>query len=208
MPSNESAFVSRGGIKLAHALDVFQIDVTGLGCADFGCSTGGFTDCLLQRGAQQVFAIDTAYGILDYRLRTDSRVVVMERTNVLHAKPADDGVDLVVIDAGWTPQRLILPVARQWLAGRNAMSGRIISLIKPHYELEKLKNPPSGQRNRSTILDDDQSRSVCDEILGEIGDLGFAVQGVVESPIRGGGSRSKSGEKGNIEFLANLVPSA
>ena len=88
MPSRESSqFVSRAGLKLEHALREFQLDVTGHVCSDFGCNVGGFTDCLLKRGAAQVYAIDTGYGTLDYRLRTDNRVIVMERTNALHVDP-------------------------------------------------------------------------------------------------------------------------
>ncbi|MCA9311333.1 MAG: hypothetical protein KDA21_09020, partial [Phycisphaerales bacterium] len=92
--------VGRGGLKLHHALETFGVDVTGLAAADLGCNLGGFTDCLLKRGAAHVHAVDTGYGILDYRLRTDARVTVMERTNVLHAEPPVS-VDLVVIDMGW-----------------------------------------------------------------------------------------------------------
>src|SRR4051794_23000262 len=121
-------FVSRAGQKLQHALDEFAIDVAHKICADLGCSTGGFTDCLLQRGAQKVYAVDTGYGVLDWKLRNDPRVVVMERTNAMHVElPAK--MDLVTIDVAWTKQRNILPSARRIVRD----DGIVISLIKPHY---------------------------------------------------------------------------
>lgn len=106
-----------------------------------GASTGGFTDCLLQHGAAKVYAVDTAYGILDWRLRQNSRVVVMERTNVLHLE-LPEPVGLVTIDVGWTPQRLILP--RAFFLVKS--SGRIITLIKPHYEARKPYLTPAESR--------------------------------------------------------------
>ena len=126
-----TTFVSRAGAKLAHALDEFQLNVTGLRCADFGCNVGGFTDCMLQRGAAHVIAIDTGYGTLAWKLRQDPRVETRERTNALHAVPPVGGVDLVVVDLAWTPQRLAIPVALTWLAP----GGRIVSLVKPHQPL-------------------------------------------------------------------------
>src|ERR1019366_10657003 len=104
------AFVSRAGLKLDHALTAFDLNVSQKICADFGCSTGGFTDCLLQRGAAKVFAVDTGYGVLDWKLRNDPRVVVMERTNAMHVR-LPEKVDMVTIDVAWTRQRSILPAA-------------------------------------------------------------------------------------------------
>src|SRR2546427_9082895 len=104
-------FVSRAGHKLEHALATFAIDVSGKVCADLGSNTGGFVDCLLARGAAKVYAIDTGYGALDWKLRKDSRVVVMERTNAMHATPSEK-VAIVTIDVAWTKQRHILPAAR------------------------------------------------------------------------------------------------
>lgn len=116
-------FVSRAGLKLEHALREFEFDVAGLVCADFGCNVGGFTDCLLQRGARKVYAIDTGYNVLAYKLRVDERVVVMERTNALHvAKPQAAEIDLVVIDMAWTPQRHALPAAVRWLGAEQEAS--------------------------------------------------------------------------------------
>src|ERR1041384_316105 len=117
-------FASRGGLKLRHALDEFGLDVRGLACADFGANVGGFTDCLLQAGADRVFAVDTGDGNLAWTLRNDPRVIVMERTNALHAE-APAPVDLIAIDLGWTPQRHAIPGALRWLKP----DGRIVTLI-------------------------------------------------------------------------------
>src|SRR5437016_12661481 len=116
-------FVSRAGQKLDHALDAFRIDVAGLTCADLGCNVGGFADCLLQRGAAKVYAVDTGYGVLDWKLRNDPRVVVMERTNAMHVTLSEP-VDLVTVDVAWTKQRHILPAAARIMK----QDGRVISL--------------------------------------------------------------------------------
>lgn len=190
MAPTPRTYVSRGGHKLAHALDAFKIDVEGLLCADLGCSTGGFTDCLLQRGAERVHAVDTAYGELAWKLRTDPRVVVHERTNALHM-PVAEGVDLVVIDLGWTRQSLAIPVARRWLRE----GGRIVSLIKPHYEIEQGRVDAAGARG---VLSDRAAEAVVAEVVQGLGTLGI-VGGIVESPIRGG-----TRGKGNREWLVLL----
>ncbi len=127
-----SEFVSRGGQKLDHALAALGIGVTGKICADLGCSTGGFTDCLLSHGAAKVYAVDTGYGVLDWKLRKDSRVVVMERVNAMHAE-LPEAMEIITIDVGWTRQRHILPSARRMLAP----DGVVISLVKPHYEADR-----------------------------------------------------------------------
>src|SRR3954470_11288116 len=108
-------FVSRAGQKLEHALNTFHIDVNGQTCADLGSNVGGFVDCLLQRGAAKVYSIDTGYGVLDWKLRKDPRVVVMERTNAIHVT-LPEKVSLVTIDVAWTKQRIILPAARRLLS--------------------------------------------------------------------------------------------
>src|SRR5213083_1812131 len=130
------SFVSRAGQKLEHALVHFQIDVAGKICADLGSNAGGFVDCLLQRGAAKVYAIDTGYGALEWKLRKDPRVVVMERTNAMHAE-LPEKVDLVTIDVAWTKQKHILPAARKMIDD----DGIAISLIKPQYEagVERLR---------------------------------------------------------------------
>lgn len=188
----EHDFVSRGGLKLAHALDEFGLDPTGLVCADFGCNVGGFTDCLLKHGAEHVFAIDTGYGELAWKLRNDERVTVMERTNALHVDPPDvNKPSLVVIDMGWTPQRTCLPAARSFLD--DPATGRIVTLIKPHYEAKRF-----GIEHRG-ILADEVAEDVNAKVLEEIESMGFRVLGSTRSPIRGGKGKGKAG---NIEFLA------
>src|SRR5881296_3349699 len=123
------SFVSRAGQKLEHALVHFQIDVADKVCADLGSNVGGFVDCLLQRGAKKVYAVDTGYGALEWKLRKDPRVVVMERTNAMHVT-LPEPVGFISIDVAWTRQRNILPAAGRLLAA----DGRVVSLIKPHYE--------------------------------------------------------------------------
>lgn len=204
---HESPYVSRGGAKLRHALDAFGLSPAGLVCADLGCSTGGFTDCLLQAGAARVHAVDTGYGVLAWRLRQDARVVVHERRNALHLEPAERA-DLVVIDAGWTPQGLILPAARRWLTlgggpggsdGGGATGGsRVITLVKPHYEDRTL-----AARSRG-VLSDADARAVSRRVLDEAARSGWIVLGEVESPVRGSGG-GKEGA-GNLEWLALLAP--
>src|ERR1051325_337975 len=124
-----SDFVSRAGIKLEHALNTFGLDVSGLTCADLGSNAGGFVDCLLQRGASKVYAIDTGYGALDWKLRKDTRVVVMERTNAMHVQ-LPEVMAFVSSGVAWTKQRHILPAARR----RIETGGDVVTLIKPHYE--------------------------------------------------------------------------
>lgn len=195
-------YVGRGGLKLEHALREFAVDCTGLVAADFGCNIGGFTDCLLRHGARKVYAVDTGYGMLDYSLRRDERVTVMERTNALHAPPPDEPIDLVVIDAGWTPQRLIVPAALKWLGASEA--GRIITLIKPHYERSDAQSN-RGRHSRTGergILTDDEARISANQTVEDLKAGGIRVEGLTQSPIRGGASK---GRKGNIEFLALVL---
>ena len=186
-----SLFVSRGGLKLEAALDAFHLDVTGFTCADLGCNIGGFTDCLLRRGAAKVYAIDTGYGALAWKLRNDPRVVVMERTNALHVETPVTGIDLAVIDLAWTPQRYAIPGALRW------KPGRIITLIKPHYEA----TPDRSQRG---VLDESESAKVTDRVLEELPALGVKVMGHIRSPIFGGAGKKRVG---NVEYLALLSPS-
>lgn len=193
MNSESPQFVSRGGVKLRHALTEFGVDATGLVCADLGCSTGGFTDCLLQAGAARVHSVDTAYGELAWKLRKDARVVVTERTNALHAAPPEDGVDLVVVDLGWTVQRLVVPAALQWLRP----TGRIITLIKPHYEAKEL----GIHVGRKGVLPEGAAEEITGRIVERMAGLGAAVRGVTKSPILGG----KEKATGNPEWLALLV---
>ncbi len=161
-------YASRAGEKLAFALKHFDINVSDLICADLGCSTGGFTSCLLQNQAAKVYAVDTGYGVLDYKLRLDPRIVVMERTNALHVI-LPQPVDFVSIDVGWTPQHLILPHALSLLAP----GGRIVSLLKPHYE------------NKKAHLAESESAEVADALVIRLRDLGIQVVDMVKSPILG-----------------------
>lgn len=200
-PDPEPTFVSRGGLKLHAALIAFGVDVAGMTCADLGCSTGGFTDCLLQAGAAHVYAIDTAYGELAWKLRQDERVTVMERTNALHAEPPADlldrgGCGLVVIDLGWTPQARAVPAAARWLGS----GGRVISLVKPHYEVPKSELGPKG------LLDDDRAEHAARSAVAALADLGYRCDGLIQSPIRGGKKGGKG--TGNLEWLALLTPEA
>ena len=198
-PDHPSPFVSRGGLKLRHALEHFQINPAGLTCAALGCSTGGFTDCLLQAGAARVYAVDTAYGQLAWTLRNDPRVTLLERANALHTDPPADinaGVDLVVIDLGWTRQSLAIPAALRWLAP----TGRIITLIKPHYERPE---PMTQGRGRLAPLDEHAAERICREVADQLPALGVRVLGLTPSPIRG--RKGGTGEgRGNPEYLALL----
>ncbi|MEZ6318059.1 MAG: SAM-dependent methyltransferase [Phycisphaerales bacterium] len=190
------AYVSRGALKLAHALDAFALDVAHFVCADLGCSTGGFTDCLLQRGARKVIAVDTAYGQLAWKLRSDPRVEVRERTNALHAEPSEP-VDLVVIDLGWTPQSRAIPAALRWLNP----TGRILTLVKPHYEAPKESLAPGG------VLAEPDAERLCEQLRTTWPDLAVRELAWTNSPVLGGaaGKRRKRGS-GNAEWLALLEP--
>ena len=177
-------FVSRAGEKLDHALTVCAIDVQNFVCADFGCNAGGFTDCLLQRGAARVYAIDTGYGALDWKLRKDARVIVMERTNAMHVT-LPEAMDLIAIDVAWTRQRNILPAARRNLKP----TGRVITLIKPHYESEA---PMLDQG----VLPPTAVDGIVAQVTTDIEAAGFDVVRQIPSPIRGAA--------GNLEVLAEL----
>lgn len=171
--SQAGRFVSRGGDKLAFALDHFRVNCKGQTCADLGSNVGGFVDCLLQRGARRVYAVDTGYGALAWTLRNDERVVVMERTNALHVE-LPEPVAMVTIDVAWTRQHLILPRAVRLLAG----DGTILTLIKPHYE-------SPVERLRGGVLPDDRIDETLAEITGRLKSVGLQLDGVVESPLRG-----------------------
>ncbi len=176
-------FVSRAGEKLQFAIDQFKIDVNGLTVADFGSSTGGFVDSLLQNGAAKIYSIDTAYGELAWTLRNNPKVVVMERTNAMHVV-LPEKVDLVTIDTAWTKQILTIPNALENLKDK----GLIISLIKPHYEA------PKEYLNKGK-LKDEKIDEVIEKTKNDITAVGGKVVRLIESPI--------IGEKGkNREFLA------
>ncbi|MFO0830096.1 MAG: SAM-dependent methyltransferase [Phycisphaerales bacterium] len=189
-------FVSRAGEKLDHALGEFALDVRGLRCADFGCNVGGFVDCLLQRGAASVIAIDTGYGTLAWTLRNDPRVDVRERVNALHAEPPPGRVDLITIDLAWTPQRLAIPAALRWLAPR----GHIATLIKPHYELRDEEKHWLDHG----FLPQEKAPAVVERVLAEMPALGAEVVACTKSPLVGGKSSRGRGVPGNVEFVALL----
>jgi 23S rRNA (cytidine1920-2'-O)/16S rRNA (cytidine1409-2'-O)-methyltransferase len=182
--SSERRFVSRGGEKLAAALDHFKIDPTGRVCADLGSHVGGFVDCLLQRGAARVYSVDTAYGELAWALRKDSRLIVLDRTNAMHVA-LPERVSLLTIDVGWTTQERILPHATALIAD----GAEVVTLIKPHYEARN--DERDGGVLRANAFDAVMSRT-----LDAIAAMNWNVRGTLESPIRGHG--------GNREVLAWL----
>ena len=182
-------YVSRGGLKLEKALREFGVDPTGYVCSDSGASTGGFTDCLLQKGAKKVFAIDVGYGQLAWALRTDPRVVCMERTNIRYVTPEDLGepLDLSVVDVSFISLRLVLPAVQKLLKP----TGQVLCLIKPQFEAGKDKVGKKGVvREKSTHVE------VLEQFLGLADELGFTVRNLTFSPVKG--------PEGNIEFLGHL----
>ena len=180
-------FVSRGGEKLDHALDRFGFDVTGKVTADFGASTGGFTDCLLQRGVGQVYAVDVGYGQLDARLRADPRVVVLDRTNARYLEELPEKVDLVVIDVSFISLKLVLPAACRVLAS----GGSIVALVKPQFEAGR------GEVGKGGVVRDSRThRTVLSRIFDAADQNGLGILALTASPLRG--------PAGNIEFLALL----
>jgi len=182
-------YVGRGGMKLAAALDAFGLDPRGATCLDIGASTGGFTDCLLQRGAARVWAVDVGYGQLAWALRTDPRVRVLERTNIRGLEPAaiSDPIALVTIDVSFISLRLVLPKAMAWLQP----GGTIIALVKPQFEVGK-EAVGRGGVVRDLAL---QGRAV-DDVLAAARDLGLRECGRIPSPI--------TGRDGNQEYLIGL----
>ncbi|HEX2697726.1 MAG TPA: TlyA family RNA methyltransferase [Anaerolineales bacterium] len=189
-------FVSRGGEKLEAALDAFDVDVTGLVCADVGASTGGFTDCLLQRGAAKVYAIDVGKGILHWKLRNDPRVIVMEETNARVVESLPEQASLVTIDASFISLKILLPVIRKWFPSPNVRGDgseeQIIALIKPQFEAGK----KDVSRGDGVIRDSAIHKQVLLDVLAFAQAEGFGVQGLIKSPLLG--------PKGNTEFLVWL----
>lgn len=175
-------FASRAGEKLQAALIAFDVDPTGLCCADLGCNVGGFTDCLLRNGASKVYAVDTGYGALAWKLRKDDRVVVMERSNALHTA-LPEPVSLITIDVAWTRQHHIIPAAHRMLEP----GGSIISLIKPHYEAER-------SQLQKGVLPPEDVASTLSEVAQRLKQAGFVAVNTIRSPILG--------RKGNEEHLA------
>lgn len=182
-------YASRGGFKLAAALDAFAVDVGEWVVADVGASTGGFTDCLLQRGAARVYAIDVGYGQLAWKLQQDPRVVVMDRTNARYLERLPEPVDLATIDVSFIPLKLILPAVTGWLRP----GGQIVALIKPQFEAGR------GQVGKGGVVRDSAiHRAVLCDITGWAEARGLGLMGLLRSPL--------TGPAGNVEFLAHWVP--
>lgn len=180
-------YVGRGGFKLAGALEAFALDVTGAICADVGACTGGFTDVLLQNGAARVYAIDVGYGQLDWSLRQDERVAVLERTNARYLESLGEPADFVTIDVSFISLRLILPAVKQWLAEEAS----IVALIKPQFEAG-----PKQVGRGGIVKDTAVHRAVLLDLWQWFGENGFGVRGLIKSPV--------TGSEGNVEFLVWL----
>jgi 23S rRNA (cytidine1920-2'-O)/16S rRNA (cytidine1409-2'-O)-methyltransferase len=186
-------FVSRGGLKLAHALDAFAVDPAGVVAIDIGASTGGFSDCLLQRGAARVYCVDVGHGQLDWKIASDARVVVIDRTNIRHLPPdrIPERCGLAVIDVSFISLGLVLPAVPPLLVP----GAPVVALVKPQFEVGKGKVGKGG-----IVRDEDDRRQALADVTAAARTLGFAVLGDTTSPITGG--------KGNVEFLLHLrVPS-
>ena len=184
-------YASRGGHKLAAALDAFDLDVSGWTAADVGASTGGFTDCLLQRGAARVYAIDVGYGQLAWKLQQDPRVVVLDRTNARYLEALAEPVDLATIDVSFISLRLILPAVSGWLRP----GGQIVALIKPQFEAGRDQVGKGG-----VVRDPAVHRAVLQDILTWAAARDLALMGLIRSPI--------TGPAGNVEFLAHWASDA
>ncbi len=178
-------FVSRGGLKLDHALTEFRIDVTGVVAADLGASTGGFTDVLLQRGAARIYAIDVGYGQLDYRVRIDERVVVMERVNARYLQSLPETVGFVCVDVSFISLEHMLPIAARLLTP----DGHLVTLVKPQFEAGKESVGRGG-----VVRDERTRKAVVTRVVAMARDHDLAIQGLTRSPI--------TGPAGNVEYLA------
>lgn len=184
-------YVSRGGLKLEKALRDFGVKPEGYVCSDSGASTGGFTDCLLQQGAKKVFAIDVGYGQLDWKIRSDPRVVVMERTNIRYVTTEQLGepLDLSVVDVSFISLKIVLPVIKTLL---KQQSGQVLCLIKPQFEAGREKVGKKG-----VVREPETHREVLDAFVALADTLGFHILGLTFSPVKG--------PEGNIEFLGHLT---
>lgn len=188
LKGNDMPYVSRGGLKLARALEVFSVPVEGKVCLDIGASTGGFTDCLLKHGAAKVFAVDVGYGQLDWSLRTDPRVVVMERTNARYLTPEklDGATQLVTVDVSFISLRIVLPAILPLVVEH----GDWITLIKPQFEAGRDRVGKKGVVRSAEVHQD-----VLAEVIDALNPNGLYCHGLTYSPVKG--------PEGNIEFLAH-----
>lgn len=184
-------FASRGGLKLEHALEQFKIDIKGKIALDIGSSTGGFTDCLLQKGATKVYAVDVGYGQLDWKLRKDERVICLDRTNARNLKREDLGDDpqLVVVDVSFISLRLIFPALFEILK----QQGELVALVKPQFEVGK-----DEVENKGIIKDLDKRTNVLLRLHEFISERSWVLRHLTESPIQG--------QKGNREYLIHCTP--
>ena len=182
-------FVSRAGEKLAAAMDAFSIDPRGLIALDVGSSTGGFTDCLLQRGAKRVYAVDVGYGLIDWKLRQDPRVILRERTNIRYINRSliPEPVDVAVIDVSFISLTLVLPSVVSLLA----QQARVVALVKPQFEVGKGQVGSGG-----VVRDEGQRRAVTEKVIASAERLGLEAVGVLDSPVKG--------RKGNQEILVSF----
>jgi 23S rRNA (cytidine1920-2'-O)/16S rRNA (cytidine1409-2'-O)-methyltransferase len=182
-------YVSRGGLKLEHALHEFAVDVKDAVAMDVGASTGGFTDCLLQNGARRVYAVDVGYGQFDLKLRNDERVVLLEKTNIRHLErdAVKERIDIAVIDVSFISLLKVIPRVREFLNER----AEIIALIKPQFEVGRKDVGKGG-----VVRAEAKRRAAVDTIKGESEKMGLTVDGITESPLKG--------PKGNVEYLIYL----
>ncbi len=183
-------YVSRGGLKLEKALRDFGVKPEGYVCSDSGASTGGFTDCLLQQGASKVFAIDVGYGQLDWKIRSDPRVVVMERTNIRYVtlEQLGEPLDLSVVDVSFISLKIVLPAIKELLKPN---CGQVLCLIKPQFEAGKEKVGKKG-----VVREPETHKEVLDQFVSLAKELNFTILGLTYSPVKG--------PEGNIEFLGHL----
>ena len=186
---NENAYVSRGGLKLEKALDFFGAEVEGKLAIDVGASTGGFTDCLLRRGARKVYSVDVGYGQLAWAIRNDPRVVCMERTNIRYVthEQIPEIIELAVIDVSFISLKIVLPAVRALMGER----GNVYCLIKPQFEAGREKVGKKG-----VVRDPEVHCEVLENFIVNANEAGFGVRGITFSPI--------TGPEGNIEFLGSL----
>lgn len=187
----QAPYVGRGGLKLAHALDAFELDPQNLCGLDVGACTGGFTDVLLQRGARQVYAVDVGYGQLDWSLRSDARVVVLERTNIRHLEALPDAAlaDCGVVDVAFISLALVLPAMQRLLMP----DAWIVALIKPQFEAG-----PEHVGKGGIVRDPAVHQAVLETVVAQAARLGLHTHGLTRSPI--------TGAEGNVEFLAHFAP--
>ncbi len=180
-------FVSRGGEKLEAGLKAFDIDVTNFVCADVGASTGGFTDCLLQHGAKKVYALDVGEGILDWKLRGDARIMVMEGINARYVESLPESIRFITIDASFISLKILLPAAKKWLMPE----GEIVALIKPQFEAGRDRVGKGG-----VVRDANVHRDVLEDVMNFAQSISLYPHGLIRSPLLG--------PAGNVEFLVWL----